>query len=94
MGKLSSFLICPYCAGLASGPVIATASRLETIEWVQKMGADHVINHRESLVDQVAEQGLAPQYVAALTGTDVHFPANVEHIKTAFQQWEQKTNVF
>ena len=54
--------------------VIATASRPETIAWVKKMGADHVINHRESLVDQIKALGLEPRYVASLTGTEQHFP--------------------
>lgn len=61
--------------------VIATASRPDTVDWAQKMGADHVINHRESLVDQVKALGLVPRYVAALTGTEGHFPAIVELIK-------------
>ncbi|MDE5421996.1 zinc-binding alcohol dehydrogenase family protein [Ancylomarina sp. DW003] len=61
--------------------VIATASRPETIEWVKKMGADHVINHHESLVDQIKELDIEPRYVAALTGTEGHFPAIVELIK-------------
>ena len=61
--------------------VIATASRPETVEWVQKMGADHVINHRESLVDQVTALGVEPRYVASLTGTDGHLPAIIELIK-------------
>jgi NADPH:quinone reductase len=29
--------------------VIATASRAETIDWVKKMGATDVINHRQDL---------------------------------------------
>jgi len=33
--------------------VIATASRPETISWVKELGADHVINHREPMVEQV-----------------------------------------
>ncbi len=61
--------------------VIATASRPESIEWVKKMGADYVINHRESLVDQVKALGVEPRYVASLTGTDGHFPAIIELIK-------------
>lgn len=61
--------------------VITTASRPETIEWVKKMGADHVINHRESLVDQVKALGLEPSYVASLTATEQHFDAIVELIK-------------
>ena len=61
--------------------VIATASRPETVEWVQKMGADHVINHREPLAEQVQALGLEPRYVASLTGTDQHFPAILDLIK-------------
>lgn len=55
--------------------VIATASRDETIDWVKKMGADHVINHRHPLDEQLAEMGIKPKYVAALSGTDDHFQA-------------------
>ncbi len=41
--------------------VIATASRSETSDWVKELGADHVINHRENMVDQVRALGM--QYV-------------------------------
>ncbi len=61
--------------------VIATASRPETADWVKKMGADHVINHRESLVDQVKVLGIEPRYVASLNGTEGHFSAIIELIK-------------
>ena len=61
--------------------IIATASRPETAAWTQKMGAHHVINHRESLVDQVESLGLEPRYVASLTATEQHFPAIIELIK-------------
>lgn len=61
--------------------VIATASRPETIEWCNSMGADDIINHRESLVDQINELGVQPRYVAALTASDQHFDAIIELIK-------------
>lgn len=61
--------------------VIATASRQDTTDWVKKMGADHVINHRESLADQLKELGITPKYVASLNGTEQHFPGIVELIK-------------
>ena len=79
-GGVGSILIqlAKKLTGLA---VIATASRPDTTEWVKKMGADHVINHRESLVDQVKAIGIEPRYVASLNGTDGHFPAIVELIK-------------
>ena len=61
--------------------VITTASSPGTIAWVQKMGADHVIDHRQSLAEQVKALGLEPRYVASLTATDQHFSAIVELIK-------------
>jgi len=37
--------------------VIASASREETVSWCKKMGADHIINHRNELRSQLAEVG-------------------------------------
>ena len=79
-GGVGSILI-QLAKKLTGLTVVATASRPETIEWTRKMGADHVINHRESLVDQVKDLGLEPGYVASLSGTQQHFPSIVELIK-------------
>ncbi len=79
-GGVGSILI-QLARKLTGLTVIATASRPETVEWVRKMGADHVINHREPLVDQVKALGLEPRYVASLTGSDEHFPAIIELVK-------------
>lgn len=79
-GGVGSILI-QLAKKLTNLTVIATASRPETIEWVKKMGADHVLSHRESLVDQVRALGLQPRYVASLNGTEQHFPGIVELIK-------------
>lgn len=79
-GGVGSILI-QLAKKLTGLTVIATASRPETIEWVKKMGADHVINHRESLVDQVKDLGFQPRYVASLNGTEEHFSGIVELIK-------------
>tara|TARA_R110002073_G_scaffold56029_3_gene143042 strand:+ start:777 stop:1781 length:1005 start_codon:yes stop_codon:yes gene_type:complete len=79
-GGVGSILI-QLAKKLTELTVIATASRPDTVEWVRKMGADHVINHRESLLDQVKALGLEPRYVAALNGTDEHFSAIIELIK-------------
>ena len=38
--------------------VIATASRPETTEWAKRMGATHIVNHREALEQQVAKLSL------------------------------------
>ena len=61
--------------------VIATASRPDTRAWVEKMGADHVVNHRNALDEEMRALGIAPRYVAALTHTDRHFASIVELIK-------------
>ena len=45
------------------------------------MGADHVVNHRNPLDQEMKTLGIAPRYVAALTQTDIHFPAIIELIK-------------
>ena len=41
--------------------VFATASRPETIAWVKELGADHVVNHRQPLVEQIRALGV--QYI-------------------------------
>ncbi len=79
-GGVGSILI-QLAKQLTGLTVIATASRPETVEWVQKMGADHVINHHESLVDQLKGLGHQPKYVASLTGTDQHLSAIFELTK-------------
>ncbi|KZT27715.1 GroES-like protein [Neolentinus lepideus HHB14362 ss-1] len=40
--------------------IVATASRSETIDWVKKNGATHVINHREDLGAQLKVLNLTP----------------------------------
>lgn len=79
-GGVGSILI-QLAKQLTNLTVIATASRPETVDWVEKMGADQVINHRESLVDQIKTLGLEPRYVASLNGTEGHFSAIVDLIK-------------
>ena len=79
-GGVGSILI-QLAKNLTGLTVIATASRPETIDWVEKMGADHVINHHESLVDQLKSLGIKPKYVASLSGTERNFPTIVELIQ-------------
>lgn len=61
--------------------VVATASRPETTDWVQQLGADHVVNHREDMVQQVRALGL--QYVdhIAIFNDMRHWDAAVELIR-------------
>jgi len=53
--------------------VVATASRPDTIAWCQKMGAHHIINHREDMKLALDDLNIVPEYVAGLTATDQHF---------------------
>eukprot|EP01026_Neomeris_dumetosa_P083903 TRINITY_DN9783_c0_g1_i8.p2 TRINITY_DN9783_c0_g1~~TRINITY_DN9783_c0_g1_i8.p2 ORF type:complete len:367 (+),score=53.63 TRINITY_DN9783_c0_g1_i8:93-1103(+) len=55
-GGLGSFAI--QLAKQLGFVVVATASRPETIEFCQKMGAQHIINHREALKPQMEKIGI------------------------------------
>ena len=79
-GGVGSILI-QLAKQLTNLTVIASASRQESIEWVKKMGADHVINHSKPIDKEIADLGIQPAYVAALTETDQHFDAIVNLIK-------------
>ncbi|HTX22136.1 MAG TPA: zinc-binding alcohol dehydrogenase family protein [Candidatus Aquilonibacter sp.] len=59
--------------------IIATASRPETVQWCQHMGAHHVIDHRQPLAGQV--KAIMPggvNYVLALTKVEDHFDELIE----------------
>ena len=61
--------------------VVGTASRPETREWVQQLGAHAVIDHREPLAEAWGRTGLpAPSFVVSLTQTDRHFAQIAELI--------------
>ncbi|MCX5569483.1 zinc-binding alcohol dehydrogenase family protein [Kaistia nematophila] len=56
--------------------VIATASRPDTVAWVEGLGAHHVIDHTKPLDEEVARIGIpAVDIVLALTQTPHHWPA-------------------
>ncbi|WP_350431009.1 zinc-binding alcohol dehydrogenase family protein [Shewanella sp. H8] len=53
--------------------IIATASRPETVSWLEDLGADHIINHRYKLSEQFAEKQLPlVDYVVSLNNTSEH----------------------
>ncbi len=61
--------------------VIATASRPETRDWVELMGADEIINHHQPLPDELKRIGAEGiNYVASLTHTGEHLAEIVEVI--------------
>lgn len=56
--------------------VIATASRVETREWVLSLGAHHVVDHSKDLAEEIAALGLgAPAFVFSSNNTDHHLKA-------------------
>lgn len=66
---------------VASLKVIATASRKESQDWCNKLGADYVINHHNSLVEELAALGIENvDYIFCLNNTDQHWPAIAEII--------------
>jgi zinc-binding alcohol dehydrogenase family protein len=79
-GGVGSILI-QLAKTLTGLDVIATASRPDTRAWVEKMGADHVVNHRNPLDEEMKALGISPRYVASLTNTDQHFASINELIE-------------
>lgn len=68
-------------AKLAGLVVIATASQPDSIAWVKNLGADHVVNHREPLVQQVRALGIHFVDHIAVFNDMRHWPAAVELIR-------------
>jgi zinc-binding alcohol dehydrogenase family protein len=68
-------------AKLAGLEVIATASRLETTAWVNELGADHVVNHREDMVSQVRALGMSHVDHIAIFNDMRHWETAVELIR-------------
>lgn len=61
--------------------VIATASRPETTNWVRALGADHVVNHREPMVEQVRALGFKHVDHVAIFNDMRHWNTAVELIR-------------
>src|SRR6266403_940878 len=59
--------------------IVTTASRPETRQWCLELGAHHVIDHRKSMVDQLAALGIKQaEYIFGVTNSDQHFAEIVE----------------
>jgi zinc-binding alcohol dehydrogenase family protein len=65
-------------AGLVT---IATASRPETTSWVKQLGADHVVNHRQPMVEQVHALGFDYVDHIAIFNDMRHWDTAVELIR-------------
>lgn len=67
---------------LAKLNVIATASRTDSRQWCLARGADAVIDHHQSLDDELAAiNNPQVEYILCLNNTDQHWPAMVTAIK-------------
>ncbi|HSX60571.1 MAG TPA: zinc-binding dehydrogenase, partial [Tahibacter sp.] len=62
--------------------VVGTASRAETRDWVESLGAHDVIDHSVPLDEELRRIGIEQvDYVASLTQTDRHFDAIVAALR-------------
>jgi len=65
-----------------SATVIGTASRDESVQWLKDLGADHVINHRNPLSDELQKTGIAEvDYVVSLNNTEDHYEEIIKCLK-------------
>ncbi len=74
-------ILTQLAARLTGLQVIGTASRPETRDWVQSLGAHAVIDHGQPLSEELARIG-TPQvsHVASLTRTDLHYSEIVKSL--------------
>lgn len=80
-GGVGSMLI-QLARQLTGLTIVATASRPETQQWVRALGAHHVIDHTQSLSQQLRAIGIGQvDYVASLTHTEQHLAEIVESLK-------------
>lgn len=68
-------------AKLAGLTVITTASRPKTAEWVTGLGADHVVNHKQPMVEQVRAAGFHYVDHIAIFNDMSHWQACIELIR-------------
>ena len=79
-GGVGSMLI-QLARQLTGLTIVATASRPETQQWVRALGAHHVIDHTQSLSQQLRAIGIEQvDYVASLTHTEQHLAEIVESL--------------
>ncbi|GAB7220242.1 zinc-binding alcohol dehydrogenase family protein [Vibrio comitans] len=60
--------------------VIATASRPASVEWLKQLGADQVIDHNQSMSEQLGKTDCV-DYVVSLNNTEQHMPEIIKVIK-------------
>ena len=77
-GGVGSILI-QIAKAITGATVIATASRESSKAWVEKLGADHVIDHTEPLLPQIEALGVSQvTHIASLNATESYFETYTE----------------
>lgn len=77
-GGVGSILI-QLAKAMTGATIIASASRKCSQAWVEKLGADHIIDHTKPLQPQVQALNIGPiTHVASLNSTDTYFDAYVD----------------
>ena len=80
-GGVGSILV-QFVKKLTQLKVTGTASRKETTDWLQELGVDAVINHRNKLSEELAKQNLPqPDYIVSLNATEQHYDEIIKIIK-------------
>jgi len=77
-GGVGSILI-QIVKAITGATIIATASRESSQAWVKKLGADHVVDHTQSLQPQIEALGIGQvTHVASLNSTESYFESYTE----------------
>jgi len=65
-----------------SATIIGTASRDESVQWLKGLGANHVINHRNPLFEELQKTGISEvDYVISLNNTEEHYEEIIKCLK-------------
>ena len=77
-GGVGSILI-QLAKALTDATIVATASRESSQEWVKKLGADHVIDHRQPMKAQIDALNIGEvTHVASLNATEDYFESYID----------------
>ncbi|WP_404343614.1 zinc-binding alcohol dehydrogenase family protein [Pseudoalteromonas mariniglutinosa] len=80
-GGVGSILV-QLAKQLTNLTVVGTASRADSVKWLNELGIDQVLDHSQSLEAQRTENNLAEfDYVISLTHTDQHLDEIIKVIK-------------
>ncbi|CAH0991095.1 Zinc-type alcohol dehydrogenase-like protein [Sinobacterium norvegicum] len=63
---------------ITGATIIATASRPSSQQWVEQLGAHHVIDHSQPLQPQIEALGLQVTHVASLNSTESYFDSYID----------------